>query len=129
MDFARTGFLTCCFLIAWSGCSSAARVEAIPPGMNLNDVPHQTIEMTAQRFHFTPEDLHAKMGTLVELKIRSLDGTHGFTLNQFGIDVSIEEGETKTVSFFAKEKGEFGFHCSHFCGIGHFGMTGKIIVE
>jgi heme/copper-type cytochrome/quinol oxidase subunit 2 len=85
--------------------------------------------MTAERFHFTPEDIHVRAGTLVELNIKSLDGTHGFTLNHFGIDESIKEGETKTVRFFAGERGEFGFHCSHFCGIGHFGMTGKVIVE
>jgi cytochrome c oxidase subunit II len=122
-------FMTCFVALLWSGCSSSSRVEAIPPGADLTDVPHQTIEMTAERYHFTPEVLHVAKGTLVELRIKSLDGTHGFTLDEFGIDESIEEGETKTVRFIAKEKGKFGFHCSHFCGIGHFGMTGKVIVE
>ncbi len=37
--------------------------------------------------------------------------------------------ETRTVTFYAGKKGEYGFHCSHFCGIGHMGMTGKIIVD
>jgi len=91
-------------------------------------VPHQTIEMTAEDFHFTPEAIRVAAGTLVTLRITA-DGTHGFSLAAFGIDERLESGETKVIEFFAGQKGEYGFRCSHFCGIGHLGMTGTIVVE
>jgi heme/copper-type cytochrome/quinol oxidase subunit 2 len=85
--------------------------------------------MTAEHFHFTPEEIHVKRGTLLTLKIKSIDGTHGFKLGEYGIDLTLEEGETNTVEMYLQQAGEFGFRCSHFCGIGHLGMKGKLLVE
>jgi cytochrome c oxidase subunit II len=112
-----------------AACGSSQQFSAVPADLDQNSVPHKTVEMTAEHFHFTPEEVHVPQGTLVTLKITALDGTHGFDLGAFGIDETIAEKETKTVTFYAEKKGSFGFHCSHFCGIGHLGMTGKIIVD
>ena len=112
-----------------AGCGSSQQFAAVPADIDQNSVPHKTIEMTAEHFHFTPEEVHIPQGTLVTLKVTAIDGTHGFDLGAFGIDETIPEKETKTVTFYAGKKGEYGFHCSHFCGIGHVGMTGRIIVD
>lgn len=111
------------------GCGTSRQFVAVPATVERENVQRQTIEMTAQRFHFTPEELHVKAGTLVLLKITSIDGTHGFKLASFGIDERLEKDETKTIELYASEKGAYGFHCSHLCGLGHFWMTGKIIIE
>ncbi|RPH36280.1 hypothetical protein EHM92_04770 [bacterium] len=115
--------------ILLSGCGSSQQFPAVPTNLDKDSAAHKTFEMTAEHFHFTPEELHVPQGTLVTLKITAIDDTHGFNLGAFGIDEEIPEKETKTVTFYAAKKGEYGFHCSHFCGIGHFGMTGKLIVE
>ena len=112
-----------------AGCGSSQQFAAVPADIDRNSVPQKTLEMTAQHFHFTPEEVHVPQGTLVTLKITAIDGTHGFSLGAFGIDETIPEKESRTVTFYAGKKGEYGFHCSHFCGIGHLGMTGKIIVD
>jgi cytochrome c oxidase subunit II len=112
-----------------AACGSSQQFSAVPKDLDQSSVPHKTIEMTAEHFHYTPEVVHVTQGTLVTLKITAIDGTHGFALGAFGIDETIPEKETKTVTFYAEKKGEYGFHCSHFCGIGHLGMTGKIIVD
>lgn len=117
------------FFFLLIGCGSSQQFTAIPPALDKNKVPREIIEMTAEDFHFTPDEIHVKPGTLVVLKITSTNGTHGFKLASFGIDERLEEGQTKELEFFAAEKGEYGFRCSHFCGIGHFGMNGKIVVE
>jgi cytochrome c oxidase subunit 2 len=114
--------------IFFVGCASQ-HFAAIPPGLDRSTVPQQTIKMTAQDFHFTPDVIHVKQGTFVRLEITSIEGTHGFALSDFGIDERLDEGKTVAVEFYAQKKGEYGFRCSHFCGIGHLGMTGKIIVE
>jgi cytochrome c oxidase subunit 2 len=112
-----------------SGCSASKEFPAIPPGLDRSRVPVQNIAMTAERYHFTPEELHVKAGTLVHLEVKSINGTHGFRLGAFGIDEELNEGETRVLEFYVQEKGEYTFRCSHFCGIGHFGMNGTLVVE
>lgn len=111
------------------GCGASQQFTAIPSTVDREKVPHETIEMTAEHFHFTPEIVRVNQGTLVTIKVKAIDGTHGFKLGAFGIDETIKEGETRTIEFYTSEKGEYSFKCSHFCGIGHLGMNGKIIVE
>jgi cytochrome c oxidase subunit 2 len=111
------------------GCSASKQFDPIPADLDTAKVPHETIEMTAEHFHFTPEDLHVKQGTLLTLKIKSIDGTHGFNLGDFGVDIRLEEGVTNTVEIYLPKKGEYGFRCSHFCGLGHLGMKGTLHVE
>lgn len=125
----KRSFASFVFLIIISGCGASQQFPTIPPGLNQADVPKQTIDMTAQHFHFTPNEIHVRQGTLVTLNVKAIDGTHGFSLGAFGIDETIEENETKVIEFFAGQKGEYGFKCSHFCGLGHLGMNGKVIVE
>jgi heme/copper-type cytochrome/quinol oxidase subunit 2 len=116
------------FLLLLVGCSSQQFV-ALPPALNRETAAKQAIEMSAERYKFVPEVLHVKAGTLVTLKITASDGTHGFDLPAFGIDERLEQGVSRTIEFYAEKPGEYGFKCSHICGIGHFGMTGKIVVE
>jgi cytochrome c oxidase subunit II len=117
------------FLLVCVGCSSTQQFAAIPAGLDRSSVHTETFSMTAERFRFTPDEIHVKAGTLVHIDLKSINGTHGIKLGDFGINESIEEGETKTIEFYAQQKGEFKFQCSHFCGLGHLGMTGKVVVE
>jgi cytochrome c oxidase subunit 2 len=112
-----------------SGCSSSAKFVAVPHDLDKANVPRQSISMTAKRFHFEPEKIHVKAGTLLTVKIKSVQGTHGFRLSEFDIDETLEENEEKTVELYLSTPGEFSFRCSHFCGLGHLGMTGKIVVK
>ena len=116
-------------LIFMCGCGGSQQFVAVPPDIDRNAVPKQTIEMTAEDFHFTPEVIHVKKGTLVTLRIESIDGTHGFAFGAFGIDERLEEHQPKVIEFYAGKEGEYGFRCSHFCGFGHLGMNGKVVVE
>ncbi len=85
--------------------------------------------MTTESYKFTPEVIRVQSGTLVTLKIKAIDGTHGFQLSAFGIDERLDDNETKTIQFYASKKGEYGFRCSRFCGLGYLGMTGKVVIE
>jgi cytochrome c oxidase subunit 2 len=116
-------------LVLMQGCSSSRVAEAIPAELDRSMTPVRTIAMTAERFHFTPDTVHVQSGTLLRVTLKSLDGTHGFSLSDFGIDETVKEGETKTLEFVARGKGEHPFHCSHFCGLGHFWMGGTVIVD
>lgn len=115
--------------IALTGCAGSQKYPPLPEGVNAETVPNQVVQMTAERYAFTPEEVHVKAGTMVTLEITALDGTHGISLGDFGIDVSLPEKQPVSVRFYAQHKGEHSFSCSHICGIGHFGMNGKIVVE
>lgn len=117
------------FLLGLCACGSSQQFEAIPPTVDRERVPKQVLDISAERYTFAPEVVRVKKGTLLTLRITSIEGTHGFQLKDFGIDVRLDEHETKIVELYAGEKGEYPFRCSHICGIGYLGMTGKIIVE
>lgn len=93
------------------------------------DAPIQRIHITAEKYKYTPEEIHVKRGTHAIIELESLDVTHGFKVENLGINVEIPEKEKITVELYAEKLGTYPFQCSHFCGIGHFGMTGKIIIE
>ena len=115
--------------IGIAGCASSAKFQRIPADLDTASVAKKTITMKARRFSFEPEEIHVNKGTLVRLEITSEDTDHGFKLGEFGIDELLPEGETTIIEFYAPEQGEYSFSCSHFCGLGHLWMGGKIIVE
>ena len=45
------------------------------------------------------------------------------------IDETLERDQTELIEFYASQKGEYEFKCSHFCGIGHLWMNGKVVIE
>ena len=126
---SRMKYLFAVSLFALAACGSAQQFDAIPPDVNRRNVPNDTVSVTAESFRFTPEVIRVKTGTLVTLRINSIGGTHGFKLSAFGIDERLDENVPKSIELYVSRKGEYDFRCSHFCGLGHLGMTGRIIVE
>lgn len=126
---ARLGVLLACGAWAVLPACASARFPTSPPQLASGEVPHQWAMMTAQRYEFTPTELHVKAGTFVTLTLTALDGTHGFSLGDWGIDVRLDENQPVTVEFFAPTPGTYVFTCSHLCGIGHFGMSGAVVVD
>ncbi len=87
------------------------------------------IEMEASQFRFDPPEIRVKLGDRVRLKIKSVDVAHGISIPAFGVSEVLPPGETKTIEFVANKRGTFDFLCSVYCGIGHSGMRGRLIVE
>jgi cytochrome c oxidase subunit II len=112
-----------------AGCGSSQQFPAIPPGLDLLRLPTDSVEVTAQRYVFTPDEIRVHVGTRVVLRVTAMDAEHGFALPAFGIDERLEQGVAKTIVFYPPEKGTYDFKCSHYCGAGHFGMNGRIIVD
>jgi heme/copper-type cytochrome/quinol oxidase subunit 2 len=114
-------------LIVLSGCAAVKKekaLELMPP-----DTPVKKIKMTAEQFQFNPDVVRVKQDTHVVLEITSLDVTHGFKIDRYGINTTIPAKNKTIVEFYTREPGIYPFRCSHFCGIGHFGMKGRLIVE
>jgi cytochrome c oxidase subunit 2 len=87
------------------------------------------IRMTAKKYEYDPAVITVKEGEQVKLIITALDHDHGFKIDAFHIDQLLKKGESTTIEFTADTTGTFPFQCSHFCGLGHKGMKGELIVE
>jgi cytochrome c oxidase subunit II len=103
-------------------------------GDDANDRARQTatvydFQITSRKYEFGPSSLRAKKGDHLRLVIVALDHDHGFRLDEFHINKKIERGKTVTVDFTADKAGTFSFRCSNFCGLGHGGMKGTLVVE
>lgn len=91
--------------------------------------PVKEFSMIAKKWQFDPFTINVKQGDKVRLKIKSIDVSHGFSLLDFNVNENLEPEKEVVVEFIADKKGEFSFFCSVFCGEGHSGMKGKLIVE
>ncbi len=89
----------------------------------------KVIEIQAKKFEFSPNEIHLKAGEAVILRIKSMDRKHGFKVADLGVDAVVKAGEATDVALTPTKKGRFSFHCSVFCGSGHEGMTGVIVVD
>ena len=87
------------------------------------------IKIISKRYEFVPKSIEVKQGVPVKLILTSTDVTHGFSLPAFKIDKMIEPGKETIIEFTPDKAGTFDFHCSVFCGLGHGGMRGKLIVK
>ena len=94
------------------------------------DQAEQVITITTKKFEYSPNEIRIKRGVPVILEFTSLDSVHGFTVPDLGgIRATIEPGKVTRVRILAPKSGTYGFLCDIFCGEGHEGMTGTIVVE
>jgi cytochrome c oxidase subunit 2 len=90
----------------------------------------QVIKITAKKFEYSPNEIRIKAGVPVIFAFTSLDRVHGFTVPDLGgIRLTIEPGKENRITILAPKAGTYEFHCDLFCGDGHEGMAGRIIVE
>ncbi|MFI5301009.1 MAG: Sec-dependent nitrous-oxide reductase [Polyangiales bacterium] len=91
------------------------------------------VYMTAIRSHFTPDRIEVDEGDTVNLHVTSLeqaeDQTHGFTIDMYNINLSLEPGKHENVSFKADLPGVFPMYCTEFCSALHLEMTGFFLVK
>ena len=104
--------------------SETAAQMSVPAGET------REIVVKASSWAFEPSEIRVKVGTKVRIILQGVSGTHAFAIPELGVNSqSVSAGETAMVEFAASKKGEFSFKCSVFCGEGHQGMTGKLVVE
>lgn len=89
----------------------------------------QAIHLTAKKFEYAPNEITVKKGRPVTIEIVSLDRKHGFTIPGLDVRSDVKPGEKNAVHFTPEKAGAFNFHCDLFCGSGHEGMAGTLIVE
>ena len=111
---------------------NALNLPAPKPAEPTQPVPEPSVKsfsLTAKNWEFVPSTITVNKGDTVKLTITATDVTHGFFLADFNVSATLEPNQPKTVQFVADKTGTFSFRCSVFCGDGHSGMRGTLIVK
>jgi nitrous-oxide reductase len=92
-----------------------------------------TAKMVLVRSTMTPTAIEVQEGDLVTIAMTNIEQTtdelHGFGLLDYNINVVVDPGETKTVTFKADKAGVFPYYCTNFCSALHQEMQGYLIVK
>ncbi|MFZ6874773.1 cupredoxin domain-containing protein [Undibacterium sp. Di27W] len=89
----------------------------------------RVIPVKAQKFSFLPNSIEAKVGETIVLAFTALDFTHGFNLPDFNLRMDLVPGKVFNVELKLDKPGTYEFLCDNFCGDGHEGMSGKLLVQ
>ena len=91
------------------------------------------VKVVAVRSTITPTDFEVRAGDEVKVAITNIEQTtdelHGFGLLDYNINIVVDPGETKVVTFKADKKGVFPYYCTNFCSALHQEMQGYMIVR
>jgi nitrous-oxide reductase len=92
-----------------------------------------TAKVVLVRSTISPTVIEVNQGDLVKVALTNIEQTtdelHGFGLLDYNINVVVDPGETKTVTFRADKPGVFPYYCTNFCSALHQEMQGYLIVK
>lgn len=94
-----------------------------PFGMNPDDPDGKDDVLVA-----SPE-LRLPLGKPVKLLLRSKDVLHNFSVAEFRVKMDLVPGLVTFIWFTPTRTGNFDILCEELCGIAHFTMRGRVIVE
>jgi len=94
-----------------------------PFGINPDDPNGQDDVLVA-----SPE-VHLPLGKPVKVLLRAKDVLHNFAVPQFRAKMDLVPGLVTYIWFTPTRVGKFDLLCNELCGVGHFVMRGKVVVE
>ena len=111
--------------------SSAAQTTKEPPAAALS-IPEGAVQVINKdvggsgKYEFDPKKLTFNVGQEVTFALKAETEFHTFTVDELGIDVGMDAGETKIFNFTFSKAGVYKLFC-----IPHesLGMVGEIVVE
>ena len=106
------------------GTAQVAKIsDENPFGINLDD-PNGKDDVLIQS-----DELHLKTNRPVQILLRSVDVLHNFYVPQFRAKMDAIPGIISYYWFEPNKLGEYEVLCAEYCGLGHYGMRAKVVVE
>jgi cytochrome c oxidase subunit 2 len=97
-------------------------------GLVKADKGFKEYNLKLSQFRFTPNTMRVDVGDRVRLNLDSVDVTHGFYIDGYGLKTLVPEKENKTIEFVANRSGAYRIRCASTCGPFHPFMIGRLIV-
>ena len=101
----------------------ASSADANPFGINPDD-PHGKDDVLV-----SGPEVHLPIGKSVKAELRSIDVLHDFTVPQFRAKMNMVPGLVTYVWYTPTRVGTYDAFCEQLCGIAHYAMRGKVVVE
>jgi cytochrome c oxidase subunit 2 len=73
--------------------------------------------------------LHLPVGRTANVRLRSLDVLHSFTVPAFRVKQDVVPGIVGRTVFVPTIPGEYEIACAELCGMGHYQMNGRVVVH
>jgi cytochrome c oxidase subunit 2 len=106
------------------GTSDARNISpANPFGLNPND-PHGQDDVLIES-----DEVHLPLGRPVKVLLRSIDVLHDFFAPAFRAKMDMVPGMVTYYWFTPTRTGTFDVLCFELCGVGHYAMRAKVVVE
>jgi cytochrome c oxidase subunit 2 len=94
-----------------------------PFGINPNDPNGQDDRL------IDGDDLHLPLDQPIKVLLRSKDVLHDFYVPEFRAKMDMVPGMITYFWFIPTRTGEFDIFCFELCGVGHYAMRGRVVVE
>ena len=83
------------------------------------------LKIKGTNFEYDEKEYVVKAGEEVTISFSSVDGYHGLTIDEFGVNI---QGQGKA-TFISDKPGKYKIHCNVYCGHGHEQMTATLVVR
>lgn len=102
---------------------------ALAPMPRTASIPvERRIHVRASQFSYDPGEIRVNQGDLVTIELTSMDSVHGLYVDGYGVSITADPGQTKSLTFKAGQPGSFRFRCNVTCGAMHPFMIGRLVV-
>jgi cytochrome c oxidase subunit 2 len=75
------------------------------------------------------QEVHLPLNKPVKALLRSVDVLHNFAVPQFRAKMDLVPGMVTFIWFTPTRVGKFDLLCNELCGVGHYVMRGKVVIE
>lgn len=112
-----------------SGTKTTSGARLTPTPTLVSRAPRVFI-MYVKNWSFSPNIIRIRKNDRVELRVKSMDVPHAFTIAGYNISGKLEPFKFYTYSFLANKTGQFVITCTLNCGpAGYIDMKGILYVE
>ena len=73
----------------------------------------------ASQYAYSPGEISVNPGDTVKIHLVSTDVVHGLYVDEYGVSITADPGQTATLTFVADKPGSFRLRCNVTCGAMH----------
>ena len=99
------------------------------PGVRQTGPGRYEAVVLGQAWAFLPQEIRVPVGAEVTFTATSPDVIHGFLIAGTRVNMMLIPGQVSRQTYTFRRPGEYARICHEYCGLGHQGMVGRVIVE
>jgi len=99
------------------------------PGVRQTGPGQYEVVVLGQAWAFLPQEIRVPVGAEVTFTVTSPDVIHGFMIAGTRVNMMLIPGQVSRMTYTFRRPGEYALICHEYCGLGHQGMVGRVIVE